>query len=115
MDFGAPLLSDLNEQQPIELKRAALQIVITVWNAHVMAMPVWGKPELLERLNELLAGPNTAPEMIRACTQLSRRRLEQFANDPRAVAEWSLVSEGPDQLRFRCDGRVPPCLMPRSA
>ena len=59
IDFGAPLICELDKNQSIEIVRAVFTIVITVWNAHVMAMPVWGKPQLLEQLGELVQAAST--------------------------------------------------------
>jgi hypothetical protein len=112
IDFGAPLILDLDNTQPIAIVRSVFTIVITVWNAHVMAMPVWGKPQLLEQLGELLRTPGTAPQMIEACTTLAARRHQHFAHDPRAVGEWTLAIDHAGHVRLRCDARLPPALTP---
>jgi hypothetical protein len=52
-----------------------------VWNAHVMAIPVWDKPDVLEQLDDLLRAPGTAPQMIAVCADLAARRQQYFAND----------------------------------
>lgn len=112
IDFGAPLISDLDPGQPLEIVRSVFAIVITVWNAHVMAMPVWGKPQLLQQLGELLQAPGTAPQLIDTCAQLAARRQEHFAQDPRAVGEWSVTIEQPGRVRLHCEARVAPALTP---
>lgn len=38
----------------MEVLRAAFELAITVRNAHVPAMPVWGKTECLEELQSVL-------------------------------------------------------------
>lgn len=103
IDFGAPVLRDLDSAQPIEIVRATFSLVITVWNAHVMAMPIWGKPEVLEQLEDLLRTPGTPTEMTAACADLATRRQQHFANDPRAVAVLHPLGNSP--LRRR---RSPP-------
>jgi len=113
IDFGAPLIVDLDKNQPIEIVRATFNLVITVWNAHVMGMPVWGKPEVLKQLEDLLRAPGTAPQMIAACADLAIRRQQHFANDPRAVGEWRVAFDHRGRVRLHCDARVPPSLMPR--
>ena len=113
IDFGAPLLRDLDQEQPIAIVRATFNLVITVWNAHVVAMPVWGQPEVLEQLEEVLRAPGTAPEMIAACADLAARRQQHFANDPRAIGEWRVAFDNRGRARLHCDARVPPSLMPR--
>jgi len=115
LDFGTPVLHDLTQDTPIEIVRASFNIAIIVWNAHVMAMPVWNAPQVLEQLQALLETPAAAPQMIEAYHELSARRRERFANDPRTVGQWD-VSIIPNQgLRLRCDAHVPPSLMPLQA
>ena len=43
---------------------------------------------------------------------LTQRRRQRFAEDPRAVGEWSLTSDGTDGFRFRCDVRLRPDVQP---
>lgn len=64
-----------------------------------------GQPQILADLNERMRDPQMPPEMVQAFGTLSQRRLEQFANDARAVGQWSLVMEA-DQWRLRCDARA---------
>ena len=112
IDFGAPLIFDLDKNQPIEIVRSVFTIVITVWNAHVMAMPVWGKPQLLEQLGELLRALGTAPEMLDTCAELTARRQLHFADNPRAVGEWKIEFDHAGRVRLHCDARIPPSLTP---
>lgn len=112
IDFGAPLIFDLDRNQPIEIVRSVFTIVIMVWNAHVMAMPVWGKPQLLEQLDKLLRTPGTAPEMLKACKELAARRQQFFADDPRGVGEWNVQFDNAGRVRLHCDARIPPSLIP---
>ena len=113
IDFGAPLIFDLDKKQPIDIIRATFTIVIMVWNAQVMAMPVWGKPELLEQVKDLLGTPKAAAEARAAYNELTARRLEHFANDPRAVGNWHVAFDANGRLRLHCEAHVPPSLMPR--
>ena len=115
IDFGAPLIQDLDPNPPIEIVRATFTIVITVWDAHVMAMPVWGKPEVLAQLRALLRTPNAAPQLIDTYTALSARRLEHFRDDPRAVGEWNVQFDQAGGIRLHCEAHVPPSLMPGRA
>jgi hypothetical protein len=113
IDFGAPVLHDLRPDTPIEVVRASFNIAISVWNAHVMAMPVWNAPHLLAHLQTLLRTPVAAPEMVQAYRDLTARRQELFATDPRAVGEWNVSMDQNGNVNLRCDARVPPSLMPR--
>ncbi|HEY2926003.1 hypothetical protein [Piscinibacter sp.] len=106
LDFGEPLFSQLDAALPLDAVQSIFKIVIMVWNPHVMSMPRWGQPRFLTDLNERMHDPQIPPEMVDAMRTLSQRRLERFANDGRAVGEWSLVTEA-GEWRLRCDARVP--------
>lgn len=106
IDFGDPVISQLDTSQPLELVRAAFDVVILVWNSHVMAMPRWGQPKFLADLYQSLREPEAAPELVETVRTLSQRRQERFATDARAVGEWS-VSVQQGQWKFRCDARAP--------
>jgi hypothetical protein len=113
IDFGAPVLRDLDQMQPFEIVHATFSLVITVWNAHVMAMPAWGKPEVLSQLEDVLRAPGTAPQMSAACAELATRRQQHFARDPRAIGEWRVAFDNRGRVRLHCEAHVPPQLMPR--
>lgn len=106
LDFGEPLVSQLDGGVPLDVARATFEIVIMVWNAHVMAMPRWGQPQVLAALHERLRDPQMPPPMVDAIRTLSQRRLERFPTDGRAVGEWSLVMQS-GEWRLRCDARTP--------
>ena len=113
IDFGAPLIFDLDKDQPIEIVRSVFTIVIMVWNAHVTAMPAWGKPQLLEELGKLLLSPGAAPQLIDTCKELAARRQQHFADDLRAVGEWNVEFDHAGRVRLHCDARIPPSIDPR--
>jgi hypothetical protein len=106
VDFGDPLIRQLDTDQPYEVVRSTFEIVITVWNAHVMAMPRWGQPSHLAELHKRVQDPQVPTPMIDAFRELSRRRAARFATDARAVGEWS-VTRDTDRWRLRCDARAP--------
>ena len=106
LDFGEPLLIQLDADAPKEAWESTLTIVVTVWNAHVTAMPRWGHPQFLADLHAKLGEPDAVPELVDAIRTLSQRRLELFASDGRAVGEWSLVGR-PGAWSLRCDARAP--------
>lgn len=106
LNFGEPLLSQIDASLPLDAIQTVFKVVITVWNAHVLAMPRWRQPKPLADLHERMRDPQLPPDMVNAIRTLSQRRLELFADDGRAVGEWSLVMEA-DEWRLRCDARVP--------
>ena len=106
LDFGKPLLDRIDEEGPtLDAMRNALMIVIAVWNAHVMAMPVWGKPEHLANLRALPIG--LLPDGTNPVDALDERRAALFAADPRLVGDWSIDDDGRGGHQFRCDTLLP--------
>lgn len=107
LDFGEPLLRELDDEPPMHVVRNALNIVIAVWNAHVFALA--GKGQYLESLAKLVDG--IPPEVQAVVAVLHRRRQEQFSSDPRLVGEWDIVPDGRGGHALRCEARVPQELM----
>jgi hypothetical protein len=107
LDFGEPLLSRFEAETPIEVYRKAMMIVITIWNAHVMAMPIWGKPRHLEDLEAVFRRVPELPGEPAMLDLLAKRRREMFGTDPRAVGLWDLVLDDQYGLKLRCDARLP--------
>ncbi len=106
VDFGDPLIRQLDADQPYETVHSTFDIVIMIWNAHVMAMPRWGKPRFLADLQKRAEDPRMPVQFAQAFDLLSQRRAERFASDARAVGEWSVVQHS-GQWRLRCDARAP--------
>ena len=106
LDFGEPLISQLDPSQTKETVHRIFEIVIMVWNAHVLATPRWSQPQFLADLQVRLLDPRMPPEMIEAHRVLADRRAKLFAKDLRAVGEWSVYHDG-GEWRLRCDARAP--------
>jgi hypothetical protein len=105
LDFGAPLLSMFDEPPTIDTMKHTLLFVLTVWNAHVMATPIWGKPEHLEALRKQFEGASPSHRAIAEI--LSQRWRDHCADDSRAVAEWDVIPDGKGGHAFQCDARWP--------
>ena len=114
LEFAEPLFAHFPEIPPIDALRNLLKIVITVWNAHTLAMPIWGEPQHLDNLNEVLGGPAPPLWTAAAVAALTDRRHERFGDDPRAVGEWAIEPDG-DGFVFRCDARLPDSVLPRDS
>jgi hypothetical protein len=113
LDFGEPYLGQYDGQHlPIDVVREAMVVVLTVWNAHVMAMPEWGQPEPLAWLKDIIYSGTAPHQLMDLFEDLTFRRYQKFADDPRAVGDWDIVSNGDGTLKFRCDGRLPPGYVP---
>jgi hypothetical protein len=65
--------------------RATLDFIVCVWDGHVLAMPCWHQPEILEALEAIMRASATPCDVRRAYEQLTVRRCERFAGDARAV------------------------------
>ncbi|MCU0681077.1 MAG: hypothetical protein MUF34_02235 [Polyangiaceae bacterium] len=108
IEFGSPIIAQLDKTSPPGVVHDLFQIIVIVWNAHVRAMPAWGRPESLRTLQDL-ANDEGQPELLRyAFGALTLRRFEKFRTDERAVGKWS-VSLNPDgKLEFSCEAVLPP-------
>lgn len=108
--FGEPVMQRLRESSEppsIEIIRRALEIVITIWNAHVMATDDWGHPEHLLDMQRIALDPNTAPDTATTLATLTERRLTQFSDDIRVVSKWDLSFDELGRHRFDCTARLP--------
>jgi hypothetical protein len=93
LEFAEPLFAQFPDIPPIDVLRKLLKIVITVWNAYTLAMPIWGEPQHLDNVNEVLGGP-ASPWTAATVAALTERRHERFGDDPRAVGEWTIEPDG---------------------
>ncbi len=110
LSFGEPVLRRLRESaepQSLDVIKRALEIVITIWNAHVMATEAWGHPEHLHDLLRVALDPSAAPDTITTLTTLTERRLASFADDTRVVSKWDLSFDDLGRHRFDCTARLP--------
>ncbi len=108
IDFGQPLIAQLSGDESLEVQRGIFKLIITIWNAHALAMPIWGVAGTLNDLGAALNGLGAPPEMLDACAALIRRRQLYFADDPRGVGNWELIPDAQTGVRLRCDARLPP-------
>ncbi len=107
LDFGEPLLAQFRGLVRREDCQGLLQIIITIWNAHVMAMPLWGHPEHLAELVRVSYGKKSPPQLRVAFEELSHRRMHLFEEDPRIVGTWEVEIPDGANLLLRCETRIP--------
>jgi len=112
LDFGEPMLAQFRGLARPEDCQGLLQIIITIWNAHVMAMPIWGHPEHLAELVRVSYGKESPPQLRAAFDQLSLRRMHQFEDDPRIVGQWEVELPSPSNFLLRCETRIPAAYSP---
>jgi hypothetical protein len=110
LSFGEPVMQRLRESpEPpsLELIKRALEIVITIWNAHVMASDDWGHPEHLLDLQRIALDPVTTHDTANTLALLTEHRFARFAGDIRVVSKWDLSFDELGRHRFDCTARLP--------
>ena len=110
LEFGEPMLGLLKEPT-VEEFRAALSIVIVVWNAHGLSMTAASdRSAYLEKLAEYrqrLAEKGAPAIVLAGFDALDASRVTDYADDPRCVGEWDLIPDGAGWIQVRCDARLP--------
>jgi hypothetical protein len=107
LEYAAPLLEHMPPGASFSQRHSVLQVVITVWNARVVAQ--WGQhdmlPDLYRRL-EQMPEPNrsTMREMI---DLLVERKRSLFPNELRAVGNWELRVKHNGDLALWAEARGP--------
>jgi len=106
LEFAAPLL-DLYAPMPTEEEaRGVLFLAVAVWNANVMASPVWGKPHHREELLAKIASC-VAPPFPALLQDLDRTWHERYSDDPRFVGEWSFGVDEAGGTTLVCPALLP--------
>jgi hypothetical protein len=103
LDFGAPLIERLGPDSPLALVYDTYDFVIDVWNAHVLALPMWGHPEVLAALQQASQKADAPPQMREMLARLAQRRHTRFAHDTRPVADWNIKLLKDGKLNLHCD------------
>ena len=106
LDFARVVLCQLSEPQALPTLQKTMELAISVWNAHALAAPAWGKPENLAELSHLVA-LSASPQMLSAFEALRLERLSRFADDLRVVCEWQLTADEQGRTRLDCSARLP--------
>jgi hypothetical protein len=110
IDFGMPLLSQFEGDEPTQMVQEMFKIIICIWNVHAMAMPVWGKPETTPMLRTIMDSLETPAPLRPIVAELIGPRPPRFAQDPRAVGEWHLKLNKAGETSLHCEAHVPPAL-----
>jgi hypothetical protein len=106
VEFAAPLLRELADPPSLPALKQALELAISVWNAHVMALPEWGHPEQLDELTRLVS-ISASPVMESAVQALDTLRRVHFAEDKRVVRDWEVTIDDDGRARFDCTAQAP--------
>ena len=110
LEFGEPMLGLLKEPT-VEEFRAALSIVIVVWNAHGLSMSTASDRRVyLEKLADYrrrVAEQGAPATVLAGFDVLEASRVTDYADDPRCVGEWDLIPDDAGGFKFKCDARLP--------
>ncbi len=123
-DFGRLLLFEQMQSNPsqggevlIRMPLPDTAVILTKGDVQDPVQTVFNPPVTPDGRTEFGAGRPDAANFNTATRRawldvLTQRRRQRFAEDPRAVGEWSLTSDGADGFRFRCDARLRPDVQP---
>lgn len=110
LHVAAPLLEQLGSEPPADEVRRAVALSIDVWNAHVSASRLWGRPKTkpLAELRRAMRRETTVSGRRGIFELLSARWREEFDLDPRLVGEWTLtMQQGANGYDLVCETRLP--------
>lgn len=107
LEYAAPLLEHMPPGASFSQRHSVLQVVITVWNARVLAQ--WGQhdmlPDIYRRLDQMPEPDrSTMREMIHL---LVERKRTLFPKDRRAVGNWELRVKRNGDLALWAEARGP--------
>ncbi|ADO70766.1 hypothetical protein [Stigmatella aurantiaca] len=108
LEYAAPLLAQLPPETPLQQRQALLQIVMSVWNAMVVAQ--WTQRDVLPDLyRQLETMPPPGHAQMRAWVDaLVERKRQYFADDLRAVGHWELRMKPSGEVSLWAEARSPP-------
>ena len=107
VSFAQPALDELGPDSDLEQVKQAYEVVIAIWNAHVLAMPAWGAQPELERLAARMASGLLPTHMTDLFVRLSQLRQESFADDPRYVSSFAVERDPQGRIHLGCEAKVP--------
>lgn len=106
IDFGEPVLEILPSRPAEAEVREAVELLVSVWNAHALAAPTWGSHEPLQQIEAIAESADTPHFLVRVLNVLSERKKTQFAGDTRVADEWEITGDGRTYL-LSCEERAP--------
>lgn len=106
IDFGEPVLEILPSRPAEGEVREAVELLVSVWNAHALAAPTWGSHEPLQQIEAIAESADTPHFLVRVLKVLSDRKKTQFAADTRVADEWEITGDGRSYV-LSCEERAP--------
>ncbi|CAM4327509.1 hypothetical protein G4177_37135 [Corallococcus sp. ZKHCc1 1396] len=107
LEYAAPVLAQMPPDASRRQQQEALEVIITVWNALVVAQ--WGQEDLLPGLyRRLEALPQPGRTAMHAIVDaLVERKRQLFQDDLRAVGRWELRVKADGELSLWAEARGP--------
>jgi hypothetical protein len=108
LEVAEPLLAQLGTMAPLEAERAVVALVVSFWNASVLASKRWDRPRVKEfnELKKRMRGRGSTKEEKAAFDLLVERKRAHWL-DPRMVDEWSYEPGGTGPRRLICEVSLP--------
>ena len=110
LEFGDPLLG-LLEDPTVEEFRAALTVVIAVWNVHGLSITTGDTRSVylgeIARIRQWLFDEGAPAILLAGVDTLSARRVSDYCDDPRCIGDWDLLPDEAGGYKLRCDARLP--------
>ncbi|MBL8739876.1 MAG: hypothetical protein JNK04_02245 [Myxococcales bacterium] len=106
IEFGEPVLEILPSRPEEGEVREAVELLVSVWNAHALAAPAWGTQEPLQQIEAIADSADSPHFLVRVLKVLSDRKKTRFGADNRVAEQWEIAGDGRSYL-LRCEERAP--------
>jgi hypothetical protein len=106
IDFGEPVLEILPSRPAEAELREAVELLVSVWNAHALAAPAWSSHEALQQIEAIAESADTPHFLVHVLRMLSERKRTRFAGDTRVADEWEITGDGRSYV-LTCEERAP--------
>ncbi len=106
LEFGEPILKILPAEADQQAVREALELTISIWNAHALASPAWGSPEMLSQIEAVASSADSPQFLRRTLSVLAERKQAHFAGDARLLGSWQLEEEASGYV-LHCESEHP--------
>ena len=94
IDFGEPVLEILPSRPAEAELREAVELLVSVWNAHALAAPTWGSHEPLQQIDAIAESADAPHFLVRILKVLSDRRRPSSAGDTRVARTGNIAGDG---------------------
>ena len=112
--FGEPVFRLLEPGTPVAVRRNALTIVITAWNAYVIDEALAISDNIQELRDRLASMPEPGASLFGGSVEeLITRKKSRFAEHHWTVGKWELLGSSDNDFRLRVEAHAPPTRRPK--